>query len=68
MTDDTYCKVDCEYVTSTPKAVLIKVNTREVWIPRSVIHAADDDLFNKIERGTELIVRVREWFVDKNDL
>lgn len=52
----------------TPKAVLIeywrdKAQHKEVWVPKSV-----GEFDGSLVRGSEVIVAIPEWFIDKNGL
>ncbi len=65
---DEYCQVQGRYLAKTEKAFLLDVQGKEIWIPRSIIHGADDEMIDRLSRGDDFQPRVREWFVDKNKL
>jgi hypothetical protein len=65
---DVYVRVDCTFVTRTKKAVLVEVNDREVWIPRSVLSAAADAWVENAEEGQDKDLSVREWFAEREGI
>lgn len=71
MTGETYVKCDVVIVSlaRSGKAVLVYSETADaqVWIPRSLIHGADDrELSQHMDEAIEL--RVFQWFAEKNGL
>ena len=53
-----------------PKAIFFKSEEsgETSWIPRSLLHAADDKAIDEVAVGSPLTVRVREWFAEKEGL
>lgn len=69
MSGDDYVQVAGTIVGITPKAVLLDVATEEVWIPRSLLHGADDlALKESLGKGDTHVFQVREWFAKKEGL
>jgi hypothetical protein len=58
---ESYVKVRGEFQAATNKGVLVRVNGKDRWIPRSVIHMADDFRLHLRKRGDEITLRVMEW-------
>lgn len=48
----------------TDRAVLAKIGDREIWIPKSCIHA-DSEAFDM--ENAEGTVVVKRWWAEKND-
>jgi hypothetical protein len=64
MTDDpiTIEKVSCRL--DTPKAILVLIDEREVWVPKSVIHD-DSEVYTKNTEGDLIIER---WWAEKEGI
>lgn len=67
---DKYETIHVNYIKQTSEAVLIysEYSESEVWIPRSLIHGADDKKIDKASEDDEIDLRVMDWFCKKNDL
>lgn len=55
---------DAECIAETDKAILVRLDGEEHWIPKSVVHD-DSEVFANGDAG-ELVVM--EWFAKKNGL
>lgn len=51
------------FVRETDKALLIKINNRDIWIPKSCIHD-DSELFDAVHKEGTVIVK--RWWAAKN--
>lgn len=62
MSDD-YRIVTARFMSCTPRAIFVRKAsaTRDVSIPRSLIHGADDWQFDKMRARKEVTFRLREW-------
>lgn len=63
--------VDCEVLFKhfTDKAILVSQNDEELWIPRSCLAwSSDTAVDGKFKRGDIVILRVAQWFAQKNNL
>ena len=61
---DKYVTISCIIMKDpTAKAVLIRGidGDAEVWVPRSLIHGADETALDKFEIGQEIELRIFEW-------
>ena len=60
--EDARCKAE------TPKAILVKIDTRdgkkEVWVPKSQVHD-DSEIAGRDDEGT---LAITEWFAEKEGL
>lgn len=60
--DELFQIEDAELVAQTEKAILIKWDGEETWIPRSVIEGSDLE-----EKGDVGCVEVKTWFAKKQE-
>lgn len=69
MSDDPYRTVEAKIARVREKSVLIKIGPllHEVWVPRSVLHGADDGDLDGQE-GLDMRLRIREWFCKREDI
>lgn len=59
---ETYSTVAATFVRRTANAVMINTPAdEETWIPRSLIHSADDRHIDDLDRGDEFTFRIMEW-------
>jgi hypothetical protein len=65
-----FVEVDAEYMTQTRAAVLIIYNSRECWVPKSLIEPDDAAHIqtNVNTRHEAITLHIREWFAYKNSL
>lgn len=57
--------IEAEFITETEKAILLKIEGEERWIPNSVISDIEEDC-NKPNKIIE--VDIKDWFCEKNGL
>lgn len=50
----------------TLKALLVRLNGRDVWVPKSVIHE-DSEVFDNKDHKEGILI-VKKWFADKEGL
>lgn len=62
--DETFEVDDCEAIHETEKAVLIKLDDEEWWVPRSVI-CEDSEVANSGDEGT---LTIKRWWAEKQGL
>ena len=54
---------DGKIISETDKALLIRVNDKDIWVPKSVVHD-DSEVFDmENDEGT---VVVKRWWAEKN--
>jgi hypothetical protein len=68
MSRDTYSRVKTYFLRASEKAVLIRSYGRDVWVPRSLLHADSDTRIPDMGGGEEVILQIREWFVEQESL
>nr|DAU40458.1 MAG TPA: hypothetical protein [Caudoviricetes sp.] len=62
-----YTRFSCILVTATEDAVQVDINTDDVdnsdlkWIPRSLLHGADDIRLDRNDFGNKILLRVMDW-------
>lgn len=66
MSGDDYLTVDATFQRVTDKAVLVLRASDEepVWLPRSVVHGADERGLDDHDDGDIITLRVRRWKVE----
>lgn len=64
MTNDTVSIPDVECIRDTGKALLCRINGRDVWVPQSVIHD-DSEVYGLGHEGKLVIAG---WFAEKEKL
>lgn len=65
---DEYVSADVEFKTRTKDAVLIAFDGDEAWIPRSVLSYRSDKEVEKLKRGENFTLQLKEWFAEKINL
>ena len=65
---DNYVEIDCMFVRSTLKAVLIDIGGDEFWVPRSCIHGGDEIRIPSLDSGDEVTLKIFQWFAEKEGL
>ncbi len=69
MSDEKYVHVNCTVKHVTARAVLIRVEEEDMWIPRSTIHAASDrELDSATFPVPDFDLQVMEWQAKKHGL
>lgn len=65
-----YVRIVGRIILVRPKAVLWRPDGEitSAWIPRSLIHGADETGIDRLEPGTPVELRVFEWFAHKEGL
>ncbi len=58
---DAYITILVSLVHLEEKAVRIAQGRHQAWIPRSVIHGADDKLLTDLKPGEETKLRIMQW-------
>lgn len=63
MSDESYTPVTCRLARIEPKSVWITVGSagREVNVPRTLIHGADETRLDGLLEGTKLDLRIFTW-------
>lgn len=69
MSDD-YITITGTFKAARPKSVLLHIDDVRgpIFIPRSVMHGADERVCDEWAEGQEVTIRVREWFCEKEGL
>jgi hypothetical protein len=49
-------------IRATDKAVLVRIDDKEIWVPQSVVHA-DSDVYRANDEGK---VVVQAWWAERN--
>ncbi|SNS00010.1 hypothetical protein SAMN04488503_2271 [Humidesulfovibrio mexicanus] len=62
--DDDTTRVDGVFQCESGKAVCVKVDGEDVWIPKSVC----DDAWKGLDRGDGVTLEVDTWFAEKEGL
>ena len=58
---DTYITLDCTIKGLTAKAVLLEYHDHTAWVPRSLLHGADDRVLDDGAVGQTRTVRMLDW-------
>ncbi len=58
---DDYRIVTAKVLRKKDEAILIAVKQGEAWVPRSLLHGADDMALALIPNNSEWTFRLREW-------
>lgn len=73
-----YLRVDCQFLELREKAVQICQDkegmSEKFWVPRSLLHGADDNHLQREEDSMRLVIgdrlelRIESWFCEKEDI
>jgi hypothetical protein len=66
--DDSYTIVEAKLMARTMKAVMVATKSGNEWIPRSLLHAADDIRADKATLLARFDFRLRTWKAEELDL
>lgn len=67
---DSYETITVALLAVRPKSIKVEsgATAAPVWVPRSLLHGADDAEVGRVAEGGEITLRVREWFCRREGL
>ncbi len=68
MKSDDYITVTATFLRATPVAVQLHRGSVSPWIPRSLIHGADEFQVDELKAGDEVELRIFRWKVEESGL
>ena len=60
--DETHAMGEGRCTRETEKAILVRIDDKETWVPKSVVHD-DSDVWKTGDEGT---IIVKRWWAEKN--
>lgn len=62
MSKEKYTMVFATLLRRTPMSIRIRTaGDEELWVPRSLVHGADDPQIEDLDKGDEFSFRLMEW-------